>query len=307
VGSTLTITASCSNNPTSYTWTGCASTTSTCTDSVSVLGPKSYGLVATNANGNSPNATASVTWVAVPTTPPVCSVSSTAGSQTVGLSVTLTATCTGAPTSFVWSGCTSTTSTCTATASVTGSVTYYVSGVNQFGTGAAAGVIVAWTTAGGGGGGGGGGAGFCNQYSKVEQFSMAWGDSRTRYKTTDYGGFNDGTVVVASFTVPSSPASYATAGYSAWAEWGSPPTYRHLTLSKSPCDFRDPDGTGVNGPLAATAGTVPLINFNVGGPAGSGNDSTMSLVPGQTYYLNIRNLNCGGGSCDASTTMAWPQ
>jgi len=185
-----------------------------------------------------------------------------------------------------------------------------VIGYNSVGAGSDAGYTVTWQTGGGGGGGGGGGnGGFCSQFSKVETFTMTWGDTTTRYKTADLGGFGQGTVVVGQFTVPSSPSSYANAGSDAWAEYGAPPTYRILTLSSSPCDFRNPDPTGVNGPLAGAAGTAPLINFNVGGSASSGStDTTYALVPGQTYYFSIQNLNCPTGvSCDASTTVSqWP-
>ena len=71
---------------------------------------------------------------------------------TVGQNITLTASCTNGPTSYEWTGCTSTGATCTTTASATGAVTYDVAGINQFGKGSAAGVVVAWTAAGGGGG-----------------------------------------------------------------------------------------------------------------------------------------------------------
>ena len=293
VGSTITITATCSNAPTTYTWTGCASTTASCTDSVSALGPKTYGLVATNANGNSPSATTSVTWVAVPTTPPVCSVSASASQQTVGQNVTLTASCNGAPTSYVWAGCTSTTSTCTATASAPGAVTYYVSGVNQFGTGLPAGAIVAWTAS--GGGGGGGGANLCGPGQTLVEMPIAWGD----YGRKVIGQFTAETVIAMEFTVPASPASYGTAGNSSLAEYQGPPNLRYMSISESKCDFRNPDPTGKNGPLELVYGTAPLITWNVGAPP-------FALVPGRTYYINFKNDGCGQGNCGASTSTNWP-
>ena len=70
-------------------------------------------------------------------------------------------------------------------------------------------------------------------------------------------------------------------------------------LLKQPCDFRNPDPTGVNGPLGASAGTAVIIDWNVGAlPIG--------LAPGQTYYFSVRNLGCGQDSCDASTSVNWP-
>jgi len=252
--------------------------------------------MATNANGNSTPASVTVNWVAPATSPPVCTVSSSNSQPTVGSNITLTASCTNGPTSYEWAGCTGTGATCATTASATGAVTYYVSGINQFGKGPPAGVVVAWTAAGGGPPGGGGGN-FCGQFSSVKNISIDWGDTK-RYKTTEFGSFGADTVYVVSITVPSSPASYGTPGNMAWAEYNGPPTLRHLTLSKSACDFRDPDPTGNNGPFAAEAGTAPFIGWNVGAPPAS-------LVPGQTYYFNIRNLNCGG-ACEASTSVNWP-
>jgi hypothetical protein len=66
LGGTLTLTANCTQSPTSYTWTGCSSTTSTCQASATALGPASYSVTATNALGTSAPAAANVTW----TTPP---------------------------------------------------------------------------------------------------------------------------------------------------------------------------------------------------------------------------------------------
>ena len=41
IGQTITITSSCTNSPTSYAWAGCASTDTTCTDSVGVEAARS--------------------------------------------------------------------------------------------------------------------------------------------------------------------------------------------------------------------------------------------------------------------------
>ena len=91
------------------------------------------------------------------------------------------------------------------------------------------------------------------------------------------------------------------------AEYGDPATSRHMTLSKSKCDFRAPDSSGNNGPFAVSLGNYPQIDFNVGvQPA--------ALVPGQTYYMNWRNwypglgISCFTGTCNADiTNIPWPQ
>ena len=45
VGQTITITSSCTNSPLTWTWTGCTSTTSSCTDAATAAGPKTYTLI----------------------------------------------------------------------------------------------------------------------------------------------------------------------------------------------------------------------------------------------------------------------
>ena len=50
-GSSITINATCTGSPTSYAWTGCSSTTSSCTAASAGAGTVTYTLVATNVNG----------------------------------------------------------------------------------------------------------------------------------------------------------------------------------------------------------------------------------------------------------------
>ena len=83
------------------------------------------------------------------------------------------------------------------------------------------------------------------------------------------------------------------------AEYRGPPNPRYLSVSLSRCDFRNPDPTGVNGPLDMVYGTAPLIQWNVGG-------APLGLVPGRTYYFNFKNDGCAQGSCDASFGTNWP-
>ena len=145
IGQTITITSSCTNSPTSYTWTGCASTGTTCTDSVGVAGSKTYSLIASNGSGAGNTASVAVNWTAPPTSPPTCSITASSPSPIVGQSITLSASCSGSPTSYVWTNCTSTSSTCVTSAAAAGAATYSVAGVNAFGKGERfAGVIVNW-------------------------------------------------------------------------------------------------------------------------------------------------------------------
>jgi hypothetical protein len=134
---------------------------------------------------------------------------------------------------------------------------------------------------------------------------VSWGDS-SRHLTASIGGFYANGVIVIEFTVPSSPSSYATAGNTNMAEYGEPATTRHMTLSKSKCDFRGTDSSGNNGPFASSYGNQVGINWNVGvQPA--------ALIPGQTYYVNVRNwdvnigASCSSTTCNAGFLTNWPK
>jgi hypothetical protein len=225
----------------------------------------------------------------------------------VGQSVTLSASCSGSPTSYVWTNCSSTSSTCVTTAAAAGAATYYVAGVNAYGKGdPPAGVVVTWQAAGGGGGGGGGGGpSFCGSYNNVNLGSIGWGDFNS-IKTSLQGGFAGDGVWVIAFTVPTSPSSYETPGSAVVGEYAGPTSFRQITLSNSPCDFRAPDPSGTNGPFTWGNGTSASVTWNVGAPP-------VSLVPGGTYYVSIRNwsidlaaFSCTG-ECNAIIQFNWPK
>jgi hypothetical protein len=134
---------------------------------------------------------------------------------------------------------------------------------------------------------------------------VEWGDNARKY-TKDIGGFAANGVVVMQFTVPAAPAIYATAGNTTLVEYGEPATFRHATLSKSSCDFRPMDSSGANGPMNVSYGNTVTIDFNVGSPP-------VTLVPGQTYYMNFRNWSpdigatCFASTCNADFLTNWPK
>lgn len=302
-GTTITITSNCSNLTagTTYAWTGCSSSTASCTDTQpdAAAGPKTYTLVATNAYGASNTASTTVAWTAPPQVPPVCTISASTTAATVGVPVTLTASCTYPQniTNYQWTNCTpanGTSPTCTATASSAGPVTYTVVATNPYGFSNGAQTTVNWTV-------GTPVNDYCSQYAGVIESDIPWGDY-SRYFTASLGGFPQGVVWLIKITVPSSPSSYGTAGYTTAAEWQASPASRTMTLSQSRCDFRTADSTGARGPVAASGGTTPTINWNVG--AGGGG---YGLEPGKTYYFAVKNENCGASSCNMSTTIAWPR
>ena len=110
--------------------------------------------------------------------------------------------------------------------------------------------------------------------------------------------------MVMQFTAAS--GSFPTAGKVSFAEYGDPPTIRQMTISKSRCDFRPVDATGANGPLGKSESSQPLVFFNSGA-------APLNLVPGTTYYVNIRNFSsdigttCTTGACNGSVTFDWPK
>ena len=59
----MTLTASCSNGPTGYTWSNCTSTASTCMATSANAGPVTYSVYASNAGGAGNTAQVQVTWV----------------------------------------------------------------------------------------------------------------------------------------------------------------------------------------------------------------------------------------------------
>jgi len=302
VGQTVTIASSCTNSPSTYAWTGCAGTSANCSDASTATGPKTYGLTATNGAGQG-TATIVVNWQGAPTAVPVCTVTSSNATAFVGQAVTLTASCTNSPQSYAWTNCSSTSPTCPATAATAGSVNYKVTASNGIGASVPANTTVTWQPS-------AGGTDFCGSYSNVSRVTKNWGDNAPIY-TQSNGGFAANGVFVVEFNVPSSPASYASSNFTDIAEYNGPPTFRHMTLSKSACDFRSPDPSGANGPYRQGYGNSASITWNVGA-------QPVSLVPGQRYYFNFRNyspdLNSGSGgvscatsSCNAVVQMNFPR
>jgi hypothetical protein len=298
VNTTLTLTASCTNNPTSYQWTNCASTTSICTTTESTALTRNYGVTASNASGVGSPASASVTWQQPPTAPPVCTLAASNPTPYAGQTVTLTATCTQSPTSFSWTGCSATVgNTCQASAAQAGPASYSVTGANQFGPGAPAATSVNWQSA------PAAGVDFCGNYPNVVRVDLTWGG---HFDTYSNGGFPADAVIVGRIRVPANAAGTAS-GVVSVVEYIDAQAARIMTLSPSACDFRGfqpgtyppVDSTGSRNPLAWSFGINPNIFFSLSTAPGGG----AKLVPGQTYYVNLRNrdYNSGQSSCQTGT------
>jgi hypothetical protein len=276
VGANVTLTASCSGSPTSYVWTGCAGSTSSCVTTASSAGAQQYSVSGVNASGTGSAANVTVNWQPQPTAPPSCTVSSSDSAPFTGQSITLTASCNNSPTSYKWTNCSSTTSTCSTTSGTAGTQTYSVSGTNGVGTGTAASVNVNWqqSTA---------PPDLCGQYRSVRRLSQGWGNS-TPIVPSNFGA-NE--ILVVAVNVPSVSGSNANFGATV-SEYQSAPSSREITLSRSACDFRPVDRSGQNGP----------ISLQFGNTASAYGSATM---PSGTWYFNVRSANRdGSGSCATS-------
>jgi hypothetical protein len=309
VGTQATLTSTCTGNPTSFTWTNCASVTAACTASAGGAGPQVYTFVATNASGSSVPASITLNWTAPPPAEPapVCTVSITAGSETPTVNglVVLVASCSGTPTSYTWSGgCISATNLCLVRRAQAGGVTYGVTATNASGSGSAA-VNVTWVAT------AAPPSGQCTQFPSALYSSI--GTASTSVYSTFYGdpgGYAYNGAWAIRFTVPASAGNGQFGGLTA-AEFNGPPTFREITVSRTACDFRATDVSGNNGPLGRANGTTATLAFITG----AGSVSVPGLTPGQTYYLNLRNYSPQSGQitcsssqqrCDAIATINLP-
>ena len=298
INSTLTLTATCSNTPTVYEWIGCASSTNVCVTTSSTIGQRSYTLYARNGAGVSTGAVATVTWQVPPTAPPVCTLSAEPANPYVGGTSILTANCTQSPKSFAWVNCSNASgNTCVAASAHTGGVTYSVSATNEIGTGPQTSITLTW-----------GppppvGADFCGNFSDVKRVDLVWGGQFTT--TNPDGGFEDDQILVGRLRVPANATGTSTPGLISAAEFINGPAERTMTLSPSACDFRGfqpdvfptPDPTGAASPMGWSFGINPSMQFALAGMPGN----RPKLVPGQTYYVNIRNRAFSGGDVSCTT------
>lgn len=124
-------------------------------------------------------------------------------------------------------------------------------------------------------------ADLCSGFSNVQYMDVSISYTRAVMNFR----FDNDTIVVARFTVPADYSGTNNYIDASVAEWRGPPTLRTASLSTRPCDFRKVDLNGQIGPLAVSGGTLPVIYADIG----PGKPSPQ-VLPGQTYYLNIRNV-----------------
>ncbi|MCL2310455.1 MAG: hypothetical protein FWC42_09350 [Proteobacteria bacterium] len=139
-----------------------------------------------------------------------------------------------------------------------------------------------------GSGGGGGGVDSCPSNGVINT-TLPWGG-------TVFGNAGASGILVAKFTVPTGlTTKYVTINVS---EYQSTATTRYVTVSSNPCDF-------TQGLLPAQYAVYYGPYFTTTGVAGY-----PQLIGGQTYYVNLRNLNSNGttsclsGACNVQVVMS---
>jgi hypothetical protein len=292
VGSALTLTAVCSNAPTTFAWTGCASAAATCTAMSDSAGDAAYSVVAGNAIGASVPASTVVTWQAAGAVA-TCTLART--SQTdppvVNGSVVLAVTCDKVVGSFTWNGCSSTSNICVARESSPGAHTYSVFARTAAGASAPVTMTLGWLPA------PPSPPGLCSQFPSYLYSDVGSQSARVesaRMITTPAFAWNG--VWTVRFVVPSTIGTRV--GRLSAAEFAGEPTVREATISRTPCDFRATDPSGADGPVSRTSG-ISVTNLFTADPSHPGYPV---LQPGATYYYNLRNFDVSSStiSCPAS-------
>ena len=145
----------------------------------------------------------------------------------------------------------------------------------------------------------------CAQFSDVVQVQVPWGNNGApSYFPNPNVRFSAQTVLVLVLTVPAVPGNYATPTFAGTvAEYQGPPTFRNVRLSRKACDFSNQtssDGV-ISGGDGNTAGATARVGLGT------------QMLPGQTYYLNVRNWaqgfgwTCSSATCPIIVGWQWPR
>ena len=136
INTSIVLSASCTGNPTSYSWSGVSCSGVQCAAYQSNPGTAAYSVVASNATGTGAAAGVTVEWktqAAAPT--PQCTLTASDYAPLIGQTITIASSCTNSPTSYTWGGCASTGTNCTDSVGVAGSKTYSLTASNGAGAG----------------------------------------------------------------------------------------------------------------------------------------------------------------------------
>jgi hypothetical protein len=170
-------------------------------------------------------------------------------------------------------------------------------------------------------GGGGGGPIACGNVpgaTRVIDFGSLPAGGGGQKITQSVGGFGANDALVVRFTASPSLTTQTTAGNLTAAEYGDLAAPRYGALSASACDFTGgiaytctgKRGGVTNATSIFTPGaTVPQNSYAV---VASANCQPI-LIPGQTYYWNITNINpatgvssCSTATCNMTVTINAP-
>jgi hypothetical protein len=144
-GGSVTLTASCTNAPVAFTWTGCMSAQAQCTASSPSVGPIDYSVVARNSAGASAPASVRVAWQPLPAAPK-CTIARTSQTDppTVNTPTALEVACDTIVGSYAWNGCSSMSGSCIARETTPGAHTYSVIARNAGGSSVPARLTLNW-------------------------------------------------------------------------------------------------------------------------------------------------------------------
>jgi hypothetical protein len=288
-GTTITLFANCTGNPTSFTWTNCSSTGGRCDAMANAAGTITYTVAGSNASGTGAAASIDIHWRGAPAVP-ACTMAVTSNTvpPVVGSTALFAAACTNSPTSYNWTNCSSGSALCAAQGNSPGLQNYSVSGSNAGGTGPAAARGLNWVSS------APPAPGLCGQYPSYLFSDLGWADVQLFSRDfTDPPGFAWNGVWVVHLAVPANATGN---GQFSIAEFAGPPTAREVTVSRVPCDFRADDPSGNNGPFSRSEGINVSQGFVIGAPSGG----RIGLAAGVDYYVNIRNWQAASSqiSCD---------
>ncbi len=151
----------------------------------------------------------------------------------------------------------------------------------------------------------------CSGFGKTIYVDVDWSPNGTVWHTQDppFNGFGPNDALVIHLKPPAGAQSpVSTAGQLNLAEYGDPAVNRYGVLSTTPCSFSGTAGSTIpvlysgNIGISVTPIQVNLKQFG----------STIDLLPGTDYYLNVKNTQTDGftpsctGSCNMIITWTKP-
>jgi hypothetical protein len=306
IGTPLLLTASCSGSPTNWEWTGgsCAGKDAKVCSASEAAGTSTYTVKAKNGIGwGVASPAANVTWSAAAPLPPTgCTLAANPNQLSAAGLVALTATCSSSgptPTSYDWTGpgVTSTTTSNVQSLSVTPPANFTVTARNQGVAGNVASTsvnlpVVTGTPI------------DCGPaFSATKVIDAKWvPGNEFRYWTNKSGyyvnnaalGFYANEALVVRFTAPAADGSLQIKMYATNTAPYGLASQRTVTVSEKACDFAVPKSSVAL--WANDTSQSAVFDLRTDGVTEFG---TLSLVPGQQYFLNVSNFVKGVNKCDA--------